>query len=343
MAELKQEDIDMEVEISGEERSTPEQIREEQIKSAKQQAKAEAKGEVDLDIEVEDDTPLPDRNRDPLPPEMVKELDEDELTEYSDKVKLRLSQMKKVWHDERRAKEAADRERSEAIALAQKLFEENKKLKGTVNNHETALISSYKETASRNLDIAKREYREAYEAGDADRIVEAQEKLTAAKIRAEQTERFKPNPMQVEDAPAPIIQQTEVSRPDPKVAAWHERNPWFGQDRLMTSLALGLHEELVANHGTAYATTDEYYSRIDKIMREKFPEQFKEEIKTQDGGGKPVQRTEAKPATVVAPASRSTSPKKIVLKKSELDLAKRFGLTPEQYALEKIRLENLNG
>jgi hypothetical protein len=342
MAELNQEDV--EVEIPGEERTTPEQIREEQIKSAKQQTKRSEQSDSEFDIQVEDDTPPSDRDRSPLPPEMVKELDEDELTEYSDKVKLRLSQMKKVWHDERRAKEAADRERAEAIAFAQKILEENKKLKGTVNNHETALISSYKETAARNLDIAKREYREAYEAGDAEKIVEAQEKLTAAKIRAEQTERFKPNPVQEqEEIPAQLTQRTEVPRPDPKVAAWHERNPWFGQDRLMTSLALGLHEELVATHGEAYATTDEYYSRIDKLMRDKFPEQFSQETKTQDGGGKPVQRTEVKPATVVAPASRSTSPKKIVLKKSELDLAKRFGLTPEQYALEKIRLENLNG
>lgn len=315
---------------------------EDEEKNVAPQQEPEAKDKPEVDIEVEDDTPADDRNRQPLPKEIVQELDSDELTEYSDKVKMRLSQMKKVWHDERRAKEAADRERSEALALAQKLLEENKKLKGTVNNHETALISSYKETAARNLDIAKREYREAYESGDTDKIVEAQEKLTTAKIRAEQAERFKPTPLQIPETPVNIQEQVQVPRPDPKVAAWHERNQWFGQDRVMTSLALGLHEELVAAHGASYATTDEYYERIDKTMRDKFPEKFGEEVKPADGGGKPVQRNE-KPANVVAPASRSTSSKKIVLKQSQLNIAKRLGLTPEQYAKEFLRLENQNG
>ena len=99
----------------------------------------------------------------------------------------------------------------------------------------------------------------------------------------------------------------------------------------MTSLALGLHEDLVATHGAAYATTDEYYARIDNFMRDKFPEKLG--VETTDGGGKPVQRTE-KPATVVAPASRSTSAKKIVLKQSQISIAKKLGLTPEQYARE---------
>lgn len=341
MAEQIQEDF--EVEIPGEDRQTPEQIRAEQINAAKQQATFEAKGKPDVDIEVEDDTPPEDRGRQPLPKEIVKELEEDELEEYSEKVKLRLGQMKKVWHDERRAKEAADRERAEALAFAQQLVEENKRLRGTVNERDTALVSSYKETAARSLEIAKREYREAYESGDADKIVEAQEKLTSAKIKADQAERFKPTPLQIPETPVNISQQDQVSRPDPKVAAWHERNQWFGQDRIMTSLALGLHEELVAIHGTAYATTDEYYERIDKTMRDKFPEHFREEVKTSDGGGKPVQRTESKPANVVAPASRSTSPKKIVLKQSQVNMAKRLGITPEQYAKEFMKLENTNG
>jgi hypothetical protein len=341
MAEQNQEDF--EVEIPGEERKTPEQIRAEQINAAKQQTASESKGKPDVDIEVEDDTPPEDRNRNPLPKEIVQELEDDELEEYSDKVKVRLRQMKKVWHDERRAKEEADRERAEALALAQKLVEENKKLRGTVNERDTALVSSYKETAARNLEMAKREYREAYESGDTDRIVEAQEKLTSAKIKADQAERFKPTPLQVPETPVNVEPSVKAPPPDPKVNAWHERNQWFGQNRVMTSLALGLHEDLVAERGLAYATTDEYYNRIDTMMREKFPEYFREEVKTSDGGGKPVQRTESKPANVVAPASRSTSPKKIVLKQSQVNMAKRLGITPEQYAKEFMKLENTNG
>ena len=304
----------------------------------------ESKGKPeDDDIEVIDDTPEEDRGRQPLPKEIVQELEEDELEEYSDKVKTRLKQMKKVWHDERREKERALREQQEAILVAQKLLEENKKLKGTVNERETALVSSFKETAARNLEMAKQEYRSAYEDGDADRIVEAQEKLTAAKIRAEQAERFKPTPLQVEESDVNIPQQTQVPRPDQKAAAWQERNEWFGKDRVMTALALGLHEDLVAVHGPAYATTDEYYQRIDTTIREKFPEKFGGEVKTTDGGGKPVQRTETKAATVVAPASRSTSPKKVRLTQTQMNTIKRLGITPEQYVKEFMRLENQNG
>jgi hypothetical protein len=125
-----------------------------------------------------------------------------------------------------------------------------------------------------------------------------------------------------------------VPRLDPKTVAWQERNTWWGVDEEMTSLALGYHQKLERQYGSQYVGTDEYWKRIDETMRKRFPENFEEEeIKTTNGGGKPVTRTE-KPATVVAPASRSTSSKKIVLKQSQLMIAKKLGLTPEQYARE---------
>jgi hypothetical protein len=289
-------------------------------------------------VEVEDDTPEEDRGREPLPENIVQELEADELEDYSEKVKTRLKQMKKVWHDERRAKEAALREQQEALRLAQQAIEENKKLKAKVSFSETALVSSYREAAARGLDEAKREFKEAYDSGDSDRITEAQEKLTSAKMRAEQADRFRPPPLQKQETVVNNQPEQVVPKPDSKAAAWQERNTWFGPNKLMTALALGLHEELVENHGMAYATTDEYYDRIDKTMRKYFPEEFKE---TQAGGGKPSQRTENKPATVVAPASRSTAPKKVVLKQSQLAIAKKLGLTPEQYAREYAKtLEN---
>ena len=295
--------------------------------------------DAQVKIEVEDDTPEEDRGREPLPEDLVQELEADELEDYSEKVKTRLKQMKKVWHDERRAKEAALREQQEAIRLAQAALEENKKLKAKVSYSETALVSSYKEAAQRSLDEAKREYKEAYDSGDSDRVVEAQEKLTSAKMRAEQAMRYKPAPLQTKETEVNIDQQVQVAKPDNKAVAWQERNQWFGKNRLMTGMALALHEELVEEHGQAYATTDEYYSRIDKTMRSKFPEEFSSE--TQTGGGKPSQRTENKPATVVAPASRSTAPKKVVLKQSQIALAKKLGLTPEQYAREYAKtMEN---
>ncbi len=302
----------------------------------------EIEGQTDVEVDVKDDTPEEDRGREPLPEEIVKELEADELEDYSEKVKVRLKQMKKVWHDERRAKEAADRERQEAITLAQRLVEENKKLKAKTNYSETALVASYKEAATRQLKEAQTAYKDAFESGDSDRVLEAQQALNAAQFRAAQAERFKPTPLQKEDNEVNIANQQAqpVVQRDTKAVSWQERNQWFGKNRMMTAMALGLHEELVEKHGHAYATTDEYYDRIDKTMRQKFPEEFTSD--TQTGGGKPSQRAN-KPATVVAPASRSTAPKKVVLTESQVRLAKKLGVSIEEYAREFVKQENRNG
>lgn len=292
----------------------------------------------DVDIEVEDDTPAEDRGRTPLPKEIVDELEQDELEDYSEKVKIRLKQMKKVWHDERREKERALREQQEAISLAQKIMSENKRLKSQLSEGEKSYMDTAKGAAELEMEMAKRAYKEAYDSGDSDRLLEAQEKLNEVNYKLQQIKSYRP-PLQEQETDVNSVQeQVYVPRPDPKAASWQERNQWFGKDRFMTALALAAHEELVAEHGQAYSTTDEYYQRIDKTMREKFPEKFSDEVKTTDGGGKPVQRTE-KAATVVAPASRSTSAKKIVLKQSQLSIAKRLGLTPEQYAREFAKME----
>jgi hypothetical protein len=335
MAEQKD---NFEFEIEGEEREvTPVQ----KADVAPQQEKVETKGKPDIDIEIQDDTPAEDRGRQPMPKHMVDELEQDELEEYSERARLRLQQMKKVYHDERRAKDAAMREQQEALTLAQRLFEENKWLKSRLTEGEKSFIDTAKSAVEMEMEIAKRAYKEAYESGDSDKIVEAQSKLGEANYRLQQIKSYRP-PLQEAETPVNNVpdQRNLVEKPDPKAVSWQERNPWFGPNRVMTAMALGLHEELTTTHGLAYATTDEYYQRIDKTMREKFPEEFGTE--TTNGGGKPVARTE-KPATVVAPASRSTSSKKVVLKQSELALAKRFNLTPEQYAKEKMRLESQNG
>lgn len=305
----------------------------------KEVAIQENEKEDDISIEIEDDTPPQDRDRAPLPKEIVEELEKDSLDEYSDKVKIRLKQMKKVWHDERRAKEASAREAQEALTAAQKLLQENKTLKAKLSKGEGTLLESFKGAAESELEMAKREYREAYEAGDADKLIEAQEKMTSAKMRVERVadaERFRQeNALQEqEDVVQMPHRQAQTPVRDTKAATWQEKNTWFGQDEEMTSLALGLHERLVKENGMAYATTDEYYKRIDQTMRKRFPENF-EEASTQDDE-KPASR---KPSTVVAPATRSTSSKKIRLNTSQLSIAKKLGLTPEQYARELIKME----
>lgn len=297
----------------------------------------------EIEVAIQDDTPEEDRGREPMPEDLVKELEEDELEDYSEKVKYRLKQMKKVWHDERRAKEAADRERSEAVAFAQRLMEENRALKTKTTQSEQALYESYKDSVQRELKEAQTAYKQAFESGDSDQLLEAQQALMVAQYKVAQTSSPQKTALQPEGNEVNIRNQQEekpVIKPDPKVNAWLERNQWFGKNRVMTAMALGLHEEMVEEHGMAYATTDEYYNRIDKTMRSKFPEEFPEE--TQTGGGKPS-RSANKPATVVAPASRSTAPKKVVLTETQVRLAKKFGITPEQYAREYMKLENQNG
>ena len=284
------------------------------------------------EIDVEDDTPEADRGREPMPKEIVDELEADELEEYSDKVKTRLKQMKKVWHDERREKEREAREKAEALAAAQRLLEENRQLKSTLSNGEMSLLESYKQSASYEAEAAKRAYREAYEAGDADKLVEAQEKLSEASYKLQQLNSYRPT-LQAQETPVETpVQPVQAPQLDQKTIAWQERNTWYGTDAEMTASALGLHQKLMNERGPQYAGTDEYWTTIDKTMRRRFPEYFGEEA---------APSRETKPAApVVAPASRSRSPKKIVLKQSQIAIAKKLGLTPEQYARELLKMEN---
>ena len=286
------------------------------------------------DIEIVDDTPEQDRGRQPMPQELVDELENDELDEYSDKVKTRLKQMKKVWHDERREKERAYREQQEAVALAQKLVEENKKLKANLSDGEKTLLDQYKQSAELQMAAAERMYRDAYESGDTDRVVEAQKKMNEAAYLQQQIASYRPaHALQAGNNEVNVPQQA-AQRPvlDAKTKAWQERNTWWGTDSEMTATALGLHQKLERERGAGFIGTDEYWQTIDKTMERRYPEYFGEE--TEDGGGKPVSNSDRKPANVVAPASRSRSAKKIRLKQSQLAIAKKLGLTPEQYALE---------
>lgn len=303
-------------------------------------AEVETELPEDITIEVEDDTPVEDRGRDPLPKEIVQELDGDELEEYSEKVKIRLKQMKKVYHDERREKERAYREQQEAVAVAKRIMDENKRLKSTLAEGETALLDTYKSAANLELEMAKQAYREAHELGDSDKIMDAQTKFNAASFKLQQLSAYKPSLQTVADDVHIPTPKSSIPTPDAKTIAWQERNPWWGTDPEMTSLALGFHQKLERENGKEFIGTDDYWNRVDKTMRTRFPEYFGSDTGT--GGGKPSTRTD-KPANVVAPASRSTSAKRIVLKQSQVDLAKRLGVTPEQYAKEFLKLENAHG
>jgi hypothetical protein len=284
----------------------------------------------EVEIEVIDDTPQADRGRKATEP--PDDVTDEELEDYSDKVRKRIKHFSKGYHDERRAKEAAERERQELEQVAHRLIEENKSLKGTVSKNQEVLLEQAKRTAAGEMILAKRAYKAAYEEGDSDKLVEAQEKMTNAKFKADKLSGISPEALQYQETPVKTEGTDEYSTPAPiiddKANSWAATNKWFGQDDEMTSFALGLHNKLVKEG--ANPQTDEYYEKIDARMRQIFPDEFGEvEVEVEQ---------RKKRTNVVAPATRSTAPRKIRLTASQLAVSKRLGLTPKQYA-EQVAID----
>jgi hypothetical protein len=296
-------------------------------------AEEEVAGGVEIEVEVVDDTPPEDRGRKPGPP--PDEVSDEELTRYSEDVQKRIKKFTKGYHDERRAKEAALREREEAVRFAQQVAEENRRLKGTVDGNQKALLENAKKAAQAELDAVKQKYKQAYEAGDSDAVVEAQEAMTSAKLKVERLANFRPPALQQPKNEVQHTPPTQAPAPtDPKADAWRSENQWFGSDEEMTAFALGLHKKLV-NQGVD-PKGDEYYEKINARMRQVFPDQF-------DDGDEPDESPKPKAKNVVAPATRSTAPKKIVLTQTQVQLAKRLGVPLEIYAkqvAEEMRKQN---
>ena len=285
----------------------------------------------EIEIEVIDDTPIQDRGRVALSRE-VEDPTDDEIETYSDKVKHRIKELTHARHDERRSKETVMREKQELERLAQHLIEENKSLKKSVNVGQEAFVHSSKEKAEADIAMARRQYKEAQEAFDTDAIIAAQEALTEAKWNLEKVKNYRVTPLQEERNEVQIQpRQTQTVQPDEKSLRWQAKNQWFGSNGFeeVTSFSLGLHQKLV-NSGVD-PRSDEYYEQIDARVRSTFPEIF--------GGGEQKRSEARRPSNVVAPASRSTTAGKVKLTTTQLGLAKKFGLTPQQYAMQVAKLE----
>lgn len=334
MAEFEKEQYKFPDEI--EDKGKPlEQIEEEQRQET---------AEPELEIEIEDDTPPEDRGREPTSKEVVQklEIDVSELDQYSEDAKKKMIQMKKIWNDERRRADSAEREQNAAIDAAKRLREENERIRTMLTKGEEEYVAAMKTTADLQLEMAKKAYKESYDNGDSEGMMNAQQAITNATLQLDRVKNFKMPPLQEKENVVQTQEQYQPTvRPDDKVMAWQSRNSWFGQDEEMTASALGLHEKL-KRQGVVIGS-DEYYAALDKTMRKRFPENFDEdlempvpeearEVKAAD---KPV----VKPSTVVAPATRSTASKKIRLKQSQVMIAKKLGLTPEQYVRELMKLE----
>ena len=301
-----------------------------------EKSEKEEKVSNEIELEIEDDTPEEDRGRKAAPP--PKEPTDEELSSYSEDVQQRIKRFTRGYHDERRAKEAAERERLAAEEFARKVYEENRRLKEQLKSGSEVFIETSKSAAQNELDAAKRKMKEAFEAGDAEALATAQEEVSKATLKMDKAQTMRPIQMQEEEEFKPARQ--EEPKISPKTKKWIEKNnEWFGVDDEMTMLAMGLDKKLQRQYGADYIGTDDYFQEIDRTMRKRFPDYVRSHEDDDDpsqNSSDPAEdetpRRASKPSTPVAPASRSTPPNRVKLKASQVALARKLGITPEQYA-----------
>jgi hypothetical protein len=299
--------------------------------------KTSGKVEDKFEVEIEDDTPPEDRGRKPMK-EPVEDPTEDELSSYDEKVQARIKKFTRGYHDERRAKEEALREREAAETFAKQVFEENKRLQQQLAYGSKAYIEQSQHSAEGDLVAAKKKYKEAYEAGDVDNLTEAQAEIAAATLRLDKARNLRP--VEVDDkvyTPATPVAPQQQSL-TPRTQKWVDANEdWWGRDEEMTMAAMGIDRKLQKEYGAEYVGTEEYFRTIDRTMRKRFPEKF-EDTQSEEPDEEETPRR-ANKATVVAPAARSTSPNRIRLKASEAALARKLGVSIEDYAKQVALLK----
>ena len=311
--------------------------------------KEDAAKDDKFEVEIEDDTPVEDRGRKPAK-EPVDEVTDEELSSYDEKVQKRIKKFTRGYHDERRAKEEAFREREAAESFAKQVFEENKRLQQQLSTGSQAYIETSKGAAEAELVAAKQRYRKAYEEANVDDLTEAQADIAKATLKLDKAQGLKP--IEIEEREMPTPQRAEPEKKQtPRTQKWLDNNnDWFGVDDEMTMTAVGLDRKLQREYGADYIGTEEYFKTIDKTMRKRFPEHFDDQSQEDD---EPPPRKRAEPVyeddepprraqritSVVAPASRSTPPNRIRLKASEAEVARRLGVPIEEYAKQVAKLK----
>lgn len=313
----------------GEEFEFPDEKEAKEAEKQGQQAAAD-----DFEVEIEDDTPPEDRGRKPAaaPPD---DPTDDELSSYDEKVQARIKKFTKGYHDERREKERALREREAAETYARQVIEENRRLQQQLAASSKVFVEQSQSSAQLELETAKKKYKEAYEAGDSDALADAQTDVARATWKLEKAQDLRPLQAREDEVQTP--QRSAAPQVTDRDQRWLQTNTWFGTDPEMTASALGLHQKLAKDRGDNFVGTDEYYRTVDATMRRRFPEYF-------GSNDEPAQEEEpprraAKPSAVVAPATRSTPPNRIKLKASEAAIAKRLGVPIELYAKQVAQLK----
>ena len=275
------------------------------------------------EIEIVDDTPEPDRGK---TPKGEVEVTDDEISQYSENVQKRIKDLRRAYHDERREKERFLREQQEAVNYAKSIYEQNRQLQERLAHGEKALVETTKQRAEAQLSQAERDYKEAYEAGDTEKMIAAQKKLSEIVVAKREVENYQPRyqaPLQ--EQKYAVEPQVPAVVPDERTRQWVSENQWFDTDPVMRGAAFGIHDELVRSGYVA--GSDAYFEQIDARIRENFPQKF---------------QAKRPAANVVAPASRAANgSKKIVLTKTQVAIAKRLGVPLEKYA-EQVAKEMNN-
>jgi len=313
-----------------------------------------AENSNEVEVEIIDDRPIADRKNARVKVDNDDEDVESEIAGLDEKVKKRINKLKYEFHEERRAKEASDKVRDEAVVYAQGIQDENKRLSSLVNKGEEALLGQISAKAQAEMEKAKSEFKDAYESGNSDKMLEANEKILNSQVdfrsandRISYYEQQKE--LQAQQPVAQQQQQQNVSQqfapPDPKSVKWLQDNKWFGHTdhKDMTGFAYGLHETLIQDENIL-PTSEEYYEQINKRVRNAFPKFFGTENPAEDNIEKDVVATASsrKPSSVVAPATRNNgaTPRKVQLTATQVNLARRLGITPEQYAKQLQKESN---
>ena len=208
-----------------------------------------------------------------------------------------------------------------------------------------------KHRAGAALAMAEENFKQAHESGDAEKIAKAQKDLTNAQLAQAYApsvsqkiiDNWKRNVLAQDQAATDQAAQQHVPEPvpepDARAVSWQESNPWFGQDREMTSFAYGVHERLVGEEGVD-PDSDEYYELIDNRMKEVFPAQFGSSPTHSDNSVVVDTAPRRKANPVVAPASRNNgvpSRQQVTLTQTQVKLANRLGITPQQYAAQLLK------
>ena len=300
-----------------------------------------AAAEEKFEIEIVDDTPPADRGRKPMK-EPVEDPTDEELATYDEKVQARMKKFTRGYHDERRAKEEAVREREAAENFAKQVYEENKRLQQQLSNGSKAYIEQSQSTAQKDLESAKEQHRKAYESGDVDAITEANTEIAKAALRIDKASGLRPIEVEQREFQPPQPEQPKLS---PRTKKWVDRNnDWWGVDDEMTMTAMGIDRKLQKEYGADYVGTEEYFQTIDKTMRKRFPEHFESDQSYEEDDPPPNKRTSepvedddpprraTRITSPVAPAARSTPPNRIRLKASEVETARRLQVPIEEYA-----------